>query len=412
MESEMKMSIHCWGLVILAGMTCALQQRAWGGAIDVPMQSAKAAAQADAFTAQADDPSAIFYNPAGLTQLHGSQVTAGALYLQPLFHFQGDNGSNERMNLPTVIPHIYAESDFGLDQWRFGLGVNGEFGINEDWGSNRPLSTIVDKAMLSIINIAPTVAYRVNDQLSLGLAFNIYYGDLNLERNVVLAAPPAPLGRFRLYGNDFAYGVTPGIMYKIDSHNQIGAYYKSPFSLDFNGKARVASTIIPEIGPSKAHETLNLPQSCGVGYAVRPIDALTLEADVIWTDWNTTDKLKIYSPNPAFNGQTLPANWRSGFTFRGGVQYQLDQNWALRAGYAYGQEAVPESTFSPIVPDSNYHLGALGVGYSTESWGLDLAYMFIYREQRHIHNDVNSPTVDGTWNNTFHGLMLTYTLKL
>ena len=80
----------------------------------------------------------------------------------------------------------------------------------------------MDKAQLSIINIAPTVAYRVNDQLSLGLAFNIYYGDLNLERSVVLAAPPAPQGRFRLYGNDFSYGVTPGIMYKFDDRNQIG----------------------------------------------------------------------------------------------------------------------------------------------------------------------------------------------
>jgi long-chain fatty acid transport protein len=412
MEPEMKSSITCRGLLLAMAVLCGLQQFARGGAIDIPMQSAKANAEADAFTAQADDPSAIFYNPAGLTQLHGTQFSAGALYLQPIFHFQGDDGSNERMNLPTVIPHLYAESDFGLDRFRFGLGVNAEDGINEDWGTSGPLNTIVTKAQLSVIAISPTVAYRVDDHLSLGMAFNIYYGDLDLERNVVLAAPPAPEGRFRLYGNGFSYGVTPGIMYKFDSRNQIGAYYRSPYTIDFGGRARVASTIIPEIGPSVAHEKLNFPQSCGVGYAMRPLDPLTLEADVIWTDWNTTDKLKISSPNPAFNGQTLPANWESGFTFRAGVQYQLNPNWALRCGYAYGQDAVPQSTFSPIVPDSNYHLGAMGVGYSTEHWGLDLATMFIYREERHIHNSVNSPTVDGTWNNQFYGLMLTFTVRL
>ena len=145
---------------------------------------------------------------------------------------------------------------------------------------------------------------------------------------------------------------------------------------------------------------------------MRPIDPLTLEVDVIWTDWNTTDKLKIYSSNAAFNGQSLPANWMSGFTFRGGAQYKLTQNWAVRCGYAYGQNSVPESTYSPLVPDSNYHLGALGFGYTTKQWGLDLAYEFIYREQRHIHNDVNSPTVDGTWSNQMQGLMLTFTVKI
>ncbi|HWE01925.1 MAG TPA: outer membrane protein transport protein [Tepidisphaeraceae bacterium] len=393
-------------------LLCALEHSAHGGAIDVPMQSSKAAGQADAFTAQADDPSAIFYNPAGLTQLHGSQISAGAYYLQPIFHFQGDNGDNERMNLPTVLPHLYVESDFGFDRWRFGLGVNDVYGINEDWGNQGPLRTLVNKAQLSVINIAPTVAFRVDSRLSIGIAFNVYYGSLNLERNVVLAAPPAPEGSFRLHGNDFAFGVTPAVMYKIDERNQIGAYYRSPFTLDFNGKAQITSALIPEIGPSHARTTLNLPQSVGLGYAMKPVKPLTLEADVIWTDWHAVNQLSIQSPDAHFNGQTLPAHWESGFTIRGGIQYQLTQHWIVRGGYAYGQNSVPESTFSPLVPDSNYHLFALGLGYDTNRWNLDLAYDFIYREQRHIANSVNSPTVNGTWDNQFHGLMLTLTVKL
>ena len=64
------------------------------------------------------------------------------------------------------------------------------------------------------------------------------------------------------------------------------------------------------------------------------------------------------------------------------------------------------------MPDSNYHLLGLGVGYVADRWTLDLAYNFIYRERRHIHNDVNSPTVNGTWENQFHGLMLTLGVKL
>src|SRR5437763_486467 len=123
-------------LGLLAGLVllCTSTRIAPAGPIDLPMQSSKAAAQADAFTAQADDPSAIFYNPAGLTQLKGTQISAGIYYLQPDVAFRGSNGTNENMNTPTYLPHVYAESDFGFEKLRFGMGVNVQHGINEDWG--------------------------------------------------------------------------------------------------------------------------------------------------------------------------------------------------------------------------------------------------------------------------------------
>jgi long-subunit fatty acid transport protein len=64
------------------------------------------------------------------------------------------------------------------------------------------------------------------------------------------------------------------------------------------------------------------------------------------------------------------------------------------------------------VPDSNYHLGAVGVGYSARNWGVDLAYNFIFRERRHIESDINAPTTSGVWNNQIQGLMATLTMKL
>jgi long-chain fatty acid transport protein len=383
-----------------------------GGPIDVPMQSSKAAGEADAFTAQADDPSAIFYNPAGLTQLKGTQISVGAYYLQPVFQFHGDDGSAEHMDYPSVLPHVYAETNFGLDRFRFGFGVNDVDGINEDWGPNGPLNEIVNKAELEVINFSPAVAYRVDDHLSLGLAFNIYYGNLDLERNVTLAAPPAPEGDFRVQGHAVSFGVTPGIMYKINDRNQVGLYYRSPFALDFTGHAEIKSSIIPEVGPSPAKDSLQFPQSIGLGYAVRPINPLKMEADVIWTDWDSVNQLYIRSPNPAFNNEELPADWKSGFAFRLGGQYQLDRNWYLRAGYAFGQNAVPTATFSPLVPDSNYHLAAIGLGYQTDHWGLDLAVNGIFRETRQIEDNVYSPASDGKWSNQIYGLMLTYTIKL
>ena len=144
---------------------------------------------------------------------------------------------------------------------------------------------------------------------------------------------------------------------------------------------------------------------------MRPIEPLTVETDVIWTDWHTVDQLRIHSANPAFNGQTLKANWKSGFTLRLGAEYRLTEHWSLRAGYAYGQNAAPESTFSPLVPDNSYNLYAVGLGYARDNWTVDLAYNYINRGTRHISNSVNSPAVDGKWDNTIYGLMLTVGVK-
>jgi long-chain fatty acid transport protein len=285
--------LHYFAIVSLAMVSLLICRPARGGGIEVPMQDAKAAGEADAFTAQADDPSAIFYNPAGLTQLHGTNASAGAYLLFPEFHVSGPAG-NESMSLMSILPHFYAESDFGTKNWRFGIGGVNEFGINEDWGNQGQVAPLVDKAQLAVLNLAPTAAYQVNEHLSVGAALNIYYGTLYLQRNVIFGGGLPP-GTFHFRGDDFALGFTPSIMYKIDDRSSIGAYYRSPFSLHFDGRAQVTSTVIPEIGPSPAHATLNFPESAGIGYSYKPIEPLTLEADIIWTDWHAVDQLSLQS---------------------------------------------------------------------------------------------------------------------
>lgn len=403
-----------WQWIVLSGLAALgfAAAAASGGGIEVPMQDTRAAGQADAFTAQADDPAAIYYNPAGLTQLHGTQFSLGAVGLFPDWRFHGDDGSGESMTLPSLLPHLYAESDLGTERLRVGLGVVNEFGLNEDWGNTGPLNQLVDHAKLSVLNVSPTVAYKWDDHLSLGVALNIYYGELVLTRNLALGPPPTPVGNFRLRGHDWAVGVTPSLMWKIDEANTIGLIYRSPFTLNLEGSAQVKASGIPEIGPSRAVTPLNLPQMAGIGYAIRPIQKLKVEADILWTDWNTLSQVVVHSPDPRFNGQSVPANWDSGFTYRLGVEYALTRNWTVRGGYAYSQDAVPQSTFTPLVPDSNYHLFAIGASYNAPRWSLDAGYVYIFRENRHIENSAESPIVNGEWENSMNGVMLTFTLKI
>lgn len=400
------------GPALLALATsAALAPAAFGGGFEVPMQSARAAGQADAFIVQADDASAVWYNAAGLTQVRGTQAVVGGFGLFSNWDFDADSGADQSMNDFALLPHVYVSSDLGTEQFRVGLGINNPFGLSEDWGDAGPLRFVVDEAQLAAISITPAVAYQANEHLSLGFALNVYYAALSLDRQAFLGPAPTPEGRFHIDGHDWAVGYTPSFLWKIDKRNSIGGFYRSPVSLDLHGESEVNIAGAPDIGPSRTNLPVMLPQQIGLGYAVRPVEPLKIEFNVIWTDWNALDRFRVGSSNPVFNDSRIPADWQSGFTYRLGGQYELNDHWAVRAGYAYADNAIPEATFTPIVPDSQYHLAALGLGYTADRWSLDLAYQLIYRQTRDIADSTLSPTIDGDWRNTIHTVSLSATYR-
>lgn len=377
----------------------------------MPQQGARADGQAEAFAAQADDASAIYYNPAGITQLKGIQYTGGLSVFLPTWEFHGTSGQEQGMHLPSVLPYGYLTTDFGLEKFRFGFGFNNDFGLNEDWGTSGPLQTLVQRAHMYNINAAPTVAYKINDHLSIGSAMNIYYGQLEEYRSVSLGPPPTPDGNFHFRGQDWALGATPGVMWKINDQNTIAAVYRSGYTMNYSGQARVGGGGRTLAGPSHAWAEEKFPQSATLAYAIKPIQPLKVEADLVWTDWNAVKDITLSSDNPAFNSKT-PSDWKSGFEYRLGAQYQLTSHWTIRGGYAFGQNAIPSDTYAPLVPDSNYHLFAAGVGYTRGNWTIDAAYQFIYRETRHIGDSMYGSLVDGSWDNHFNEFMMSLTIKL
>lgn len=393
------------GLVLSAGSTLL------GGAFEVLQQGARASGQAEAFSAQADDASAIWYNPAGLTQLDGTNISAGGYIVVPDEHFKGTLGESSN-HLVSLLPHVYAETDFGLERFRFGLGISNVFGLREDWGQSGPLADVFTRGHLYTMNIQPTVAYKVNEELSVGVGMNVYYASLDLERHQPLGAPPAPVGYFRSHGTDTAIGVSPAVMWKVDERNTFAAFYHSPVTLDISGQADITGRGFPAIGPSHITAPLHLPQIAGIGYAFRPVPQWKIEADVVYSNWHTLEELRIHSPSRVFNNGVIPAKFHDTWSFRLGTQYDLTKNWAVRTGYAYGNSAAPQETFAPIVPDANYHLFSAGLGYSAGDWSIDAAYLFILRETRNISNSVFSPAVDGKWNTNMQGFMVSVGVKL
>jgi len=373
-----------------------------------PDQDARATGQGEAFVAQADDASAIYYNPGGLTQVKGTQITSGAYLDFPNIHFHPSGGGDfHPYNEVFFLPHFYAASDLGLEKWRFGLGFNVPFGNKIDWGNAFP--TFVTRSDLAVYNIEPTVAYQFNEHFSLGAGLNIYYANTSLEKD--LPTFPDGGGHFRFHGDGDTVGATAGLLWKITPQHSVGVVYRSPFSIGFGGSTSLGGNGGPLVnGSNPADLRIQFPQSVAGGYAFRPVSKLKLEVDVEWTDWNTLNTVTLHAPpGSPFNNFPTVFNWEDSFYYEFGAQYTLSDHWTVRAGYIYSENTVPTSTFSPSEPDSNRHVFSIGLGYAHPRMNIDIVYQYSLSEDRTVSGSMNSP--DGTWKSDGHAIMVTSTLK-
>lgn len=424
-------------------------------------QGAAATGQAGAFIAQADDPSALYYNPAGMTQLRGVQLYTGTTLIGGRIRYTSPTGATARGDLggSTASPppsQLYLTANakaLGLnglaDLW-VGLAVVGPFGTNVRWPDGGPFSTAVTQAALEIIDIKPTVAYRMGDQLALGLGADIYtfagmWGEgrglnkFNLSTRLNPALPPGVTMPSELNGRDTAAGFNASLLYTPFRNADgkplvnVGVQYRSQAVMKLHGQFLVNGAVA-----SDATINLTLPQILTGGVALWPVRSSErewkLELDVDVTGWKAFRNTDI----TLSNGTTIPfaQKWRNSVMAMIGTEYRwlAVPHWsgwevALRAGYWYSQTPVPDSSFSPAVPDADQQAVSVGLGFLCKgqgqmfglircgsldgsrfkptAWGLDLAYQAIFYETRTVTGNQNplafpANAVDGTYKTMLH----------
>lgn len=296
-----------------------------------PDQGAAATAQGNAFVAQADDATAVYYNPAGLTQFHGTEIYNGGDFFFPDNKLKG-GGSDAEMTSWSLTPHLYVSSDLGMTNspLRVGIGVNIPFGNSAIYSHNGPFKYQVTSDSLTVFNIQPTVAYKINEHLSLGAGLNVYDAFTALNNRLNPAPAPIPDGHFHFDASGVALGATVGGLWKINPQNSVGIVYRSPFTVNFNGTADVNMPPVINHSSTSAQTSIPFPQIVTAGYAFRPIPKLKLEADIDWTDWQTLNNVVLHAPGSPANGNILKFNWRASFLYEFGAQYDLNEHWKLR----------------------------------------------------------------------------------
>jgi long-chain fatty acid transport protein len=395
-EKDMKKCCFAGWIAVLSVFLLPLA--AFAGGFGLNEQGAKATGMANAFAAQADDPSAVYFNPAGIVQLEGTQVSIGTSFVIPNAKFEnsatdpgGFRGTSpgDTTNLDNkavVVPNAYLTQKIS-DRVSFGFGTFSNFGLETNWPDDWPGRFIQGgtKAELRTLSVNPVLAFKPHERFSLAVGPVMQYLDFDLRQKVFTGgAFGEPESKFS--GDDVDWGWNAALMVWITDNIKFGASYRSEVSHSINGKLDF-NPQVPLPGVNLTNTTLttniNTPANAYLGLAWTH-GPLTLEFDAQWTDWSSFNQLKAkfnkaVGPTSA-TGLVVEEDWHDAWGYRFGAQYAVNQYLDVRAGVAYDESPIPNKSVSPRVPGGDRWIYAVGFGGHYEAFTADLAYQYVDAE--------------------------------
>jgi long-chain fatty acid transport protein len=386
--------------------------------------------------ASADDASALFYNPAGITQLKGIQTQIGFTAITPMMtvdttvpagrpYQAAGNYSTDFQRNWYFPPQLYVTYQIN-DSWWAGLGVFSRFGlgtefkdpINPGW----PGRYNSYHASIAEVEINPNVAWKINDKFSVAAGVVASYFNLSLQRdlNGVLINPALGDIDFKLAGDSWGWGLNLALQYKPTDWMQFGLSYRSKIEQNVKGNVSVSQTVAAaQIANMSASGDLTLPDEIFAGLNFNITKTWSVGGGVYWTGWQYYDKLQVNFGAP-FAGSTTsvsPKNWANVARYLIGTEWKVTPNWDLRLGYAYDVCPIPDNTMDYILPDNDRHMWSIGAGYHQNAWSVDLSYTFMQIINRSINANtgtaqISAPVYQGQMKDgTAHLIGLTFGYK-
>ena len=350
-------------------------------------QDAEATGRGSAFVATADNVSAVYFNPAGLTQLDGFHIGLGGYAVHIDSDIDSFNGkqSTENRDRLLVVPSIYGSYKLPKLPVTLGVGAYSTYGLGLFYPDDSPFRSTAKKAQIIYITLSPVAAWQVTKTFSIGIGPTINYSQVLLNRGIAV-----PGDGFQFRGSGVAAGFEAGLRWEPTPQHAFGLAYHS--STDVNESGHTHVTVRPFIAqgnPFKLHlpeedadAELHFPRFIVAGYSFRPTPAWNLEFDLDWTDWSSLNSPPIHQAKSG----NVPVlfEYQSSFIYHFGVTRYFANSLHLSAGYVFSQNSVPEATLDGAVPDNDRHVFTAGIGSRGKRWDWDFAYEFVYQPTRSV----------------------------
>ncbi len=369
----------------------------------IPELNATGIGLSNALVANPEEIGAIPYNPAAMGFHDGHTVSGGAMILFPDMLVTTATGTHESGgDDPVFIPHFQGMFSVN-DKLRLGLGVQAPFGLESKWevgtfpGLSAPIGPLPDGSFLppglfhpthsklELVDVVPTVAYRLTDNVSLSVGADYYDA-----RKVLFNT-----GIVTIRGDGSAWGWNAGAMFNSDDLT-LGISYHSAVDIGLEGSftARGAPGI-----PADAE--MNLPSRLQAGIRYAFTDALAVEFDWTHTGWSAFDQLTVTAQGSGTVLTNSDNSWKDANAYRLGLSYNLNPKTQLRFGYTYDEPGQEKEHFSARIPDENRQLFSIGLGHSFgDGWQVEGGYMYVVWDDNNYRSTVPFNPLTGDSNGT------------
>lgn len=368
--------------------------------------------------AMADNASAQWRNPAMLTYLEGTQVSVGAIYVNPNIDVKGtttlqhpatgqtvavtDSASDDFAH-DAVIPNLYISHRYN-DQLAIGFALGTNYGMETDLGKDFAASHFGNEASVISKEANLNLAYQLNEQFSIGggIRYIIAEGSFGATapKTNILNLPQGTTLKY-MEGDDTTWGWQVGSAWQINENHRVGFTYKSEVELKLEGHAEgVAFQNTPNFYDTGSM-ALTLPATAELASFHQLSEQLALHASINWTDWSSFKEL--YADLDNNPGSTVKEeHWKDNYRFAVGATYQLQPKLALRTGIAYDTSAVSDKNRTITIPETDRTWLSIGATYDwTQDFTLDAGFTYIIakdapiKESRGYSSDEAAQAVGG-----------------
>lgn len=396
---------------------------AYPSGFQINSQGARAQGMGLAFTAVADDPSAIFFNPAGLGWQKHFEAQIGASFLSKVKgDFRGANpypgpDTSEKEHKTTfVLPTLYAVAPL-TSEINFGLGIFAPYGLGFRWDNaevfqssgdaRTPVTSasfsgrfIAQNAVIQSTDINPVLSFQATPAFALAVGADYRLSKIMLERNQAFVNPftfsVVDVAHVKLNSeltDNHGWGWNAGVLFRPIPQFSLGAAYRSKIKIDFDGKAKfdqrftgnpvIDATVAASL-PAGNHPfktSIEFPATVNLGAAVTMPAALTVSLEADWTQWSKFKSLDVFFTDLTGRDLHRPTNWENSWAYRVGLEKKF-ANVAVRAGYYRDNTPQPVEDAGPVLADAKRDAFALGLGYDTDRWGIDVSDLYIKFKDR------------------------------
>lgn len=338
------------------------------------------------------DGTGVFFNP-GMISRNETKFNLN-FGVSPIF------GENRYQN-PTTFASQDTDNPVGTpfslygtykfnDKFSGGLGIYTPFGNSISWEEGWEGRALITDIQLMTIFFQPTLAYNINDWISIGAGVVFAYGAVDLDRDI-----PNVNGALNLKGTTTGWGFNTGVFIKINENLSFGLSYRSKIDMvmedgdaKFDVPVSLQSRIIPD---DKFDSEIPAIAAWNFGLGLKFNERLTVGVDINLYQWSDYENLIFTFKKNAELSDTQIKDWDNTVVFRIGFEYDLNEKIDLRFGYYFDPSPVPENYFSPETPSLDNHGFTAGASYQiNEKLGLDLSLLLLNGEERNAGYDASN----------------------